>query len=269
MIALIEPTDRIGELQRTVSASRLNLWLNCRLKFYFRYVLKLTKPKTAALHFGSVVHLVLQQWSLSRWRKQPFELARLRAVFDAGWLDQGSPINWDGEEAEQQQLAWAVLERYFTDTPIRANEIPEAVEVSVEADLSQHGLPVLIGVLDLVRAGGRIVDFKSAAKSPSPELALHQNGLQLDCYSVLYREATGKRESGRELHHLVKTKSPKILIAATGPMADPQQERLFRLMESYVTGLERRDFVPAVGMQCLGCEFRRECGQWPGKEPHA
>ncbi len=141
MIGLIEPTvDRIGELQRTVSASRLNLWLTCRLKFYFRYVLKLTKPKTAALHFGSVVHLVLQQWSLSRWRKQPFELARLRAVFDAGWLEQGSPIDWDGEEQAQKELAWSVLERYFTDTPIRANEIPEAVEVSVEADLTSHSL---------------------------------------------------------------------------------------------------------------------------------
>jgi putative RecB family exonuclease len=53
-----------------------------------------------------------------------------------------------------------VLEKYFTDTPIKADEMPEAVEVPVEADLAQHGLPVLIGVLDLVRAGGRIVDFK-------------------------------------------------------------------------------------------------------------
>lgn len=35
MIGLIEPTtsDQISELQRTVSASRLNLWLACRLKF--------------------------------------------------------------------------------------------------------------------------------------------------------------------------------------------------------------------------------------------
>ena len=62
-----------------------------------------------------------------------------------------------------------MLEKYFIDTPIKADEIPEAVEVSVEADLTQHGLPVLIGVLDLVRSKARIVDFKSAAKTPDTD----------------------------------------------------------------------------------------------------
>ena len=260
---VVEPSP-LEKLKRTVSASRLNCWLQCRLKFYFRYVLKLTKPKTSALHFGSVVHLVLQHWNLTRWRRQPFEIAKLKQVFDTGWLDQGGAIDWDGEEPEQKTSAWLVLEKYFTETPIKADEMPEAVEVPVEADLSQHGLPVLIGILDLVRAGGRIVDFKSAAKAPDKEMALHQNGVQLDCYSVLYREATGQRETGRELHHLIKTKVPKVVVTPAEPMLDYQRARLFRLLENYLEGLDREDFVPAIGMQCLGCEFRTECQRWSG-----
>ena len=45
MIALVEngvgsaETVTISSLQQSVSASRLNCWLQCRLKFYFRYVL--------------------------------------------------------------------------------------------------------------------------------------------------------------------------------------------------------------------------------------
>jgi putative RecB family exonuclease len=255
----------VATLQKTVSASRLTCWLQCRLKFFFRYVLKITKPKTAALHYGSVVHLVLQQWNMSRWRRQPFEIAKLKQVFDTGWADQGQ-INWEGEEPDQKNSAWAVLEKYFNDTPIKANELPEAVEVPVEADLSKHGLPVLRGILDLVRSGGRIVDFKSTGKTPDHAMALHQNGVQLDCYSVLYREATGKREAGRELHHLVKTKTPKVVITEAGPMLKYQQNRLFRLMEDYVAGLERGDFVPAPGFGCIGCEFINECRRWTGKE---
>jgi hypothetical protein len=272
MIAVAQPRiivtppkiNRIEELQRTVSASRLNTWLQCRLKFYFRYVLKITKPKTAALHFGSVVHLVLQQWNMNRWRRQSFEIAKLKQVFDMGWLDQGSTIDWEGEEVEQKNTAWSVLEKYFTDTPIKADEMPEAVEVPVEADLSSHGLPILIGVLDLVRAGGRIVDFKTTGKTPDEEMALHQNGVQLDCYSVLYREGTGKRESGRELHHLVKTKTPKLIITPSAPMTENRQSRLFRVMDSYVEGLNRKDFIPSPGMQCMGCEFFNECRKWNG-----
>lgn len=260
---IVEPKP-IEVLKQTVSASRLNCWLQCRLKFYFRYVLKITKPKTAALHYGSVLHLVLQQWNLNRWRKQPLDITKLKQVFDQGWADQGE-INWDGEEPEQKTSAWNVLERYLADTPIKSDELPEAVEVAVEADLGKHGLPVLIGVLDLVRQGGRIVDFKSTGKTPDNDSALHQNGLQLDCYSVLYREGTGKREGGRELHHLVKTKVPKVIVTETGPMLEYQRNRLFRLMENYVEGLECEDFVPAVGMQCAGCEFRTECQRWDGR----
>jgi hypothetical protein len=118
--AVVEPAP-LEKLKETVSASRLNCWLQCRLKFFFRYVLKISKPKTPALHYGSVLHLVLQQWNLARWRKQPFDLAKLKVVFDTGWADQGQ-INWDGEEPEQKTSAWAVLERYFTDTPNRALE---------------------------------------------------------------------------------------------------------------------------------------------------
>jgi len=269
MIAQIEngvadPEPRpIDKLLQTVSASRLNCWLQCRLKFYFRYVLKISKPKTPALHFGSVLHLVLQAWNMARWRKQPFEITKLKVVFDAGWLDQ-TGINWEGEEPDQKTTAWAVLEKYFSDTPVPANEMPEAVEVPVEADLTAHGLPTLIGVLDLVRQGGRIVDFKSTGKTPDNDMALHQNGLQLDCYSVLYREATGKREGGRELHHLVKTKTPKIVVTSTGPMLEYQRTRLFRLMGDYVDGLERGDFIPAPGFGCMGCEFIKECRAWDG-----
>lgn len=252
----------IETLQKTVSASRLNCWLACRLKFFFRYVQQITKPPTPALHVGSVVHLVLQNWNMARWRKQPFEIERFKKLFEEGWADQPAKINWDGEEPAHRNTAWSLLEMYFTETPIKANEMPEAVEVPMETDLSKYGLPTLIGVLDLVRAGGRILDFKTSGKTPSPEDAIHLNELQLSCYSVLYREATGHSESGRELHHLVKTKTPKLVITELGPMDEIQRVRLFRMMESYVEGLAREDFVPSPGFHCAGCEFFGNCRTW-------
>jgi hypothetical protein len=252
----------IETLQKTVSASRLTCWLQCRLKFYFRYVQQISKPKTPSLHVGSVVHLILQAWNMARWRRQEFQLEKFKSLFEEGWKDQPPGIKWDGEEAGEKNTAWSVLEMYFAETPIKANEMPEAVEVPMETDLSKYGLPTLIGVLDLVRAGGRIVDFKSTGKTPDPEDAIHQNETQLSCYSVLYREATGQRESGRELHHLVKTKTPKLVITSMDPMTDRQRVRLFRMIESYVEGLAREDFVPSPGFHCAGCEFMPECRKW-------
>jgi len=249
----------IETLQKTVSASRLNCFLTCRLKFFFRYVEQIVKPPTPSLHVGTVVHLVLQAWNMARWRKQAFELQRFKGVFDKGWGDQPGKINWEDDEPAQKNTAWSLLETYFTETPIKATEMPEAVEVPMEMDLSKHGLPTLMGVLDLVRAGGRIVDFKTAGKTPSPEDALHQNEIQLSCYSVLYREAAGKMESARELHHLVKTKVPKLIITSLEPMNEAQQVRLFRMMDSYQEGVAREDFVPSPGFHCAGCEYFNEC----------
>jgi len=134
-------------------------------------------------------------------------------LFEDGWKDQPPGINWDGEEAGEKNTAWSVLEMYFSQTRIKANEMPEAVEVPVECCFSKHSLPTLISVLNLVRAGGRIVDFKSTGKTPDPEDAAHQNEVQMSCYSVLYREATGHQESGsfsrcEVLHRILELHNP-------------------------------------------------------------
>jgi len=92
--------DRVAELQKTISASRLNLWLGCRLKFYFRYLLQVRKPPTPSMHAGSTVHAVLQHWNMARWRREPFALERFKTLFGSYWttLQQGSRIPWEGAE---------------------------------------------------------------------------------------------------------------------------------------------------------------------------
>src|SRR5438874_13288186 len=91
----------IAELTKTVSASRLLTWQRCRLRFYFRYVAGIRKPPSPALHIGTTVHTVLQQWNLGRWHKRPLPLAALKKIFLCAWdiWQQGREISWKGEEA--------------------------------------------------------------------------------------------------------------------------------------------------------------------------
>jgi putative RecB family exonuclease len=253
----------VSHLQKKISASRLILFLQCRLKFFFRYVVGLSKPKTAALHVGSAVHAVLKAWNKARWKNRHLTLKELHEEFAKAWADVGDePVRWEqGEEAEEKQTGWRLVETYIRESNIPANSKPEAVEVPVEADLHQHGLPTLTGVLDLVQAG-KIIDYKTAGQTPNAEKAVHTNEVQTSGYAVLYRESAGKRETGIELHHLVKLKNPKLVITALEPMSEHQQTRLFHLMEAYVDGLERRDFIPSPGLQCASCEFFNECRLW-------
>jgi putative RecB family exonuclease len=252
------------DLTSVVSASRLNTFHACRLKFCFRYVMELLKPATAALFVGKAVHAALQQWSTARWRGQPHDAQSLKAGFLTGWISaqEDEPVAWDGDEDAQQEKAWGLVDMYLRETPIPAGEKPEAVEVRVEADLAGHGLPTLVGIIDLVRPGGRIVDFKTSAATPNAEQVIHRSQTQLTAYGILYREATGKPESGFELHHLVKTKTPKLVVSQAPAITENQKTKLFRLIESYLDGVEREDFVPSPGLQCASCEFFNECRAW-------
>lgn len=252
------------ELLATVSASRLGAWLSCRLKFYFRYMAGLAKAPSPAMRVGSVIHAVLQQWNLARWRKAPLQGDLLRTVFEQCWqsAQEAEPIVWQDTEAETRDSAFATLETYLRDTPIPVNERPEGVEVKVEMDLAGHGLPVLVGIIDLVRQGGRIVDFKTTGRTPDPEQARHLNEAQTTAYALLYRAATDRVESGIELHHLVRLKTPKLVITQAGPATPRQEDRLLRLIDSYVRGVASEDFIPAPGLQCAGCEFFNECRNW-------
>jgi putative RecB family exonuclease len=273
MSALVEPPPwrsrrrSIEELAATVSASRLGCWQQCRLKFYFRYVLSLPKRATASLHIGKVVHTVLQAWNKARWRGETISHELFQGVFERDWQQRQAkwPIRWEGEQEEERRNTWTLLETYFAETPIGANERPEAVEVPLEAELPE-GLPKLVGIIDLVRAGGRIVDFKTSGQTPDPQKVEHIHETQLSCYSVLYRDATGKKESALELHHLVKLKTPKVVITPLVPMTETRQARLLRSIESYLNGLARRDFVPSPGIHCSCCEYFNPCRQWNGKE---
>ena len=253
----------VDELLQSVSASRLSTWQQCRLKFFFRYISPIQKPKTPALIVGSSVHETLKFWNMARWRGKSPSLDQLHDAYLASWIRENEgDIHWDGMEEEHRSTGWQLLQVYFQESPIAPNEKPEAVEVSVESDLRSHGLPTLVGIIDLIRPPGRIVDFKTSGKSPNPEKAEHLHDIQTTGYAILYREATGRKETGIELHHLVKTKQPKIVVSAFAPATTIQINRLFRVIESYVSGLERHDWIPAPGLQCTSCEFFNECRRW-------
>jgi len=251
-----------------LSASRLKSFHICRLQWYFRYIQKLPSKVSPSLLVGKVVHAVLQAWNLARWRGEDSSVERMDLVFEACWIHgcEEEAMIWNSadEEAKEKVCALSILRHYLTHTPIPQEEKPEAVEVRVERDLDAHGLPPLLGIIDLVRAGGKIVDFKTSARSPDTFMAAHQNEIQLSCYALLYREATGATESGFELHHLVKTKEPKLIVTPLSPMTPEQIRRLVRIMESYVRGIEAEDFVPSPGMHCSWCDYYAACrrGSW-------
>ena len=109
MTALCETREksRLESLLETISASRLNSFHSCRLKFYFRYVLEIAKPTSAPQFLGRAVHGALQRWSNARWRGQPQDVESLKTSLVLDWASAQAtePVEWESplEEHEQQE----------------------------------------------------------------------------------------------------------------------------------------------------------------------
>ena len=171
---------------------------------------------------------------------------------------------WDNPavEAEQQQTGWRLLETFFRESPIREAGRPDAVEVMVEADLASHGLPILVGVLDLVQ-NGVVIDFKTSSYNAQPGTC--RLGQRHPGHRVL-PVCTGRTRAGRKSASsctiLVKLKQPRLVVVTLPSIGEREQSRLLRVIDSYVVGLDRRDFIPSPGLQCVSCEFFHECAAW-------
>ena len=262
-----KPTTPIADDPlKYISASRLKCFQTCRLQYYFRYIATLPTTLSPALLVGRIVHAVLQAWNLARWRGEDASVDCMQQVFETRWEEgcDDDSINWKPDQRPKEKVkAWSILDHFLNETEIPLAEKPVAVEVKVERDLKAHGLPPLLGIIDLVRPGGKIVDFKTAARTPTPAMAEFQNEIQLGCYALLYREATGEQETGFELHHLIKTKEPKIVVTAMDPMEPRQIRNLVTMMESYVSGVMAEDFVPSRGQHCSWCDYYLgACSRW-------
>jgi putative RecB family exonuclease len=106
----LDPVTRV--LEEPVSASRLNLFHSCRLKFHFRYILRLSKPASPALHVGKTVHAMLQEWSKRRWMGRPATNESLLPHFEDHWrnsLMEGPVLFEEGEEELEKRKAWVYV----------------------------------------------------------------------------------------------------------------------------------------------------------------
>lgn len=232
--ALAKPNPR-----EYITALLLNKWLQSQLNFYVRYMAGSENPLTPALHIGRTVHAALQMWNLFRWRGGDYDPDAVWPRFCQDWDEDqtGHDIHWDDDEESVKAHTWSMVKAYLERMPIPAG-----------TDSASRGMPEPVGVMDLVRAGGIIVDFKTAASTPGARQVTLTTGILLNCSALLYREATGTRESCFELHLLVKHMTPKNVVTEIRHMNVREEQRMFRILENYVRGVLAGDSI--YGSQC-------------------
>lgn len=261
------PTTAMGDPLEYVSVSRLKSFLSCRLRFYFEKVLVIPKTVSPSLHFGKAVHAALQHFNKARWRGGDTSEAAILAAFEKAFttVEAGKPVVWaEDQQPEELSAKGATLLRAFLLSNVHPlEEKPMGVEVRVEATHPALALP-LLGVLDLVKANRRVVDYKTIAATPEVALESWLHEVQTTAYALLVEQATEQESTGTDLVFLVKTKNPKIIVHAVEPPDQTQRDRFAKLVEVYATGVANEAYFPSAGQHCAWCDYRNECAQWTG-----
>lgn len=270
-MSVLAPTREVKEAEvgsalDYLSASRLSCWQQCRRKHYFRYVRKLPSKDTPAMLLGRVVHAVLQEVNHARWSGDVDWENIWQSSFDGIWEGElaQTQVRWknDSEEAQTKAKARELVQAYLQSDESKLESRIAGVEVTLESPL--QGYPPLVGILDLVDADGRIIDYKTAAQTPNEESASHQHGTQLAFYALLYRLCSGRTEKALELHHLIKTKEPKVRVTKIPPLPHSRIKELLDLMKKHVAAVKAGDYTSSPSFLCAGCDYLAECRAWKG-----
>ncbi len=251
-----------AELAEVLSPSQLRCFMDCQVRWWFKYDLRYLDPPTGKFALGKAVHAALAlnfEQKMESYEDLP--IAGVIALFREAWAMEREQTEFrdDEDPAELAACGENLLAKYL-DEVAPAIE-PAAVELHVEGEIA--GVSVQ-GWIDLLDVNGRILDIKTSARKPSSIAPEHR--FQIATYAQLTPGANGEAR----IDTLVKTKSPG-LVKQSFTITDQDILATRALYPLAQTIMRSELYMPnRLSMNCSrrNCSFWRDCErEWGGEVP--
>jgi CRISPR/Cas system-associated exonuclease Cas4 (RecB family) len=250
-----------------LSASQINLYIQCSLKYKYQYIDQIPKPfKPSGLAFGSVMHSAIEWLHKERIKGKQVSLERLYKIFETDWfsLRVDTRIQFkDGEDEVKLLLTGKEMLGIYFNSPlnsIKSAEVPFHVPLLNISTGEELTVP-LEGIIDLIEKDDVIVEFKTSARSMDPETL--NDYLQLTAYSYAYRTLFGRGPKTLKVINFVKAKTPKMVVIETS-RENSYYERFFYIAREVLKGINSGLFLPKQSFMCKDCEYEGLCKKWDG-----
>jgi putative RecB family exonuclease len=248
-----------------LSASQINLYLQCSLKYRFLYIDRVPKPfKPSGLAFGGVIHSAIDWFHRQRKQRRQVELDELYRILKADWFCQKceDEIRYkDGEDESNLLLVAREMLSLYYHSPLNGvveTELPFRIPLIHPENGENMGVP-LEGFIDLIETGDVITEFKTSAKAMNADSL--DDLLQLTAYSYAYRMLFGRDPQTLKVVNFVKTRTPKMNVLET-TVKPEDYKRLFHLAKEVLKSIRAEIFFPRQSFMCKDCEYRTHCGEW-------
>jgi len=277
---------------KRLSASRLETFAACPLRYFYKYVLRLTvtpEPEKVlelqASDRGNLMHDILEQTLRlglkEGWLKTPDPKAGEKTLeeetqkafrrFEKEGVS-GAPALWAWEKGQMLDDMKRVLGEVFQEaqwTPFgfeigfgsgRKDETTE-VEFTL-ADGAALRLQGRMDRVDISKDGQklRVVDYKSGSSSGVSKNSVKAGTkLQLPFYLWALAKLYPEKEAGQALYDYITRKGGYKQVPFTPESPDQIQNILSQVLSTVSEGAQKGLF-PAVGRECEHCDYRRLCG---------
>jgi DNA helicase-2/ATP-dependent DNA helicase PcrA len=228
-----------------LSASDIDTYRTCPLKYKFARVFRIPSEPTLHQRFGILIHQVLERYHAGGGRT----MAELSGLLDAGWRRGGF-----GDSEEERQLrikATTALERYhrrFCDEPAE----PLWFERAFSFRLGPHHLRGRVDRVDRLPDGGyELIDYKTGRPKTPSQL---RDDVQLSLYAVGAREAWRLEAASQAYYYLLDNE--KVSVPRDEADADWLRDTVLEVGE----GILAQGFEPTPSYAaCSVCDYRIVC----------
>ncbi len=239
---------RRGDGALSLSASDLDLYLTCPLKYKFARVFGIPQEPTINQRFGILIHNVLE-----RFHKESSEgeddLERLMALFEAGWRRSG--FGTSDDELQYRERAREAL-RLYCEREGGAEGEPVWLERKFDIKIGDHHVRGRVDRVDRLPDGEHeLIDYKTGERKSESDL---ESDLQLALYRLAAREAWEIEAAHGSYYYVLDAEK----VAA--PTKPDDAERVERTVLEVGEGILGQDFEPRPSPAvCSWCDYRLIC----------
>jgi len=243
---------RRGDGALSLSASDLDLYLTCPLKYKFRRVFGIPEEPTINQRFGILIHSVLERFhkdASGEGDAGNSSLAELMDLFESGWRRSG--FGSSDDELQFRDRAREAMRLYWERERETEGE-PVWLERKFDIRIGPHQVRGRVDRVDRLPDGSyELIDYKTGERKSEAQL---ENDLQLALYRLAAREAWGL-EAGTGSYYYVLDADK---VAA--PVRADDAERVERTVLAVGDGVLGQDFEPRPSpTTCSWCDYRLIC----------
>jgi DNA helicase-2/ATP-dependent DNA helicase PcrA len=229
-----------------LSASDIDTYRTCPLKYKFARVFRIPQEPTLHQRFGILVHQVLERFHA----REAKSLPELLGLLDAGWRRGGF-----GDSEEERQLrgkASSALTRYHERFQSEEAK-PVWFERSFTFKLGRHVLRGRVDRVDQLPGGEyELIDYKTGRPKSVEQLT---DDVQLSLYAVGAREAW-RLDASRQAYYYLLDDQKVAVPAEPRDRADWVTEVATEVAE----GIQSQGFEPTPSFgACSICDYRLVC----------